>query len=109
MYKWYLALSGNRILSARAKEKLFMPHVPESPERTSFYGYGWALFKTARGTKLIAHTGGINDYFKADLRMYVDEGVAYFVAGNTAEITAHAASQGIAKIIFSPSTNKAAQ
>lgn len=107
MYRWYQALQGNRILSARAKEKLFTPHVAESPKRTSFYGYGWALFKTARGTKLIAHNGGINDYFKADFRMYVDEGVAYFIAGNTAEISGHDASDGIAKLIFSPSNNKA--
>jgi CubicO group peptidase (beta-lactamase class C family) len=109
MHKWYQALRSDRILSARAKEKLYFQHVPESPERTSFYGYGWALFKTARGTKLIAHNGGINDYFKADFRMYVDEGVAYFVAGNTAEISAHDASAGIAKVIFSPSNNKAAR
>lgn len=108
MYKWYTALRGARVLSARAKEKLYFPHVPESAERTSFYGYGWALFKTARGTKLIAHNGGINDYFKADFRMYADEGVAYFVAGNVAEISAHDASEGIAKIIFTPPSNKAA-
>jgi CubicO group peptidase (beta-lactamase class C family) len=108
MHKWYLALRGTRVLSARAKEKLYFPHVPESPERTSFYGYGWALFKTARGTKLIAHNGGINDYFKADFRMYADEGVAYFVAGNVAEISGHDASEGIAKIIFTPPSKQAA-
>jgi CubicO group peptidase (beta-lactamase class C family) len=106
MYKWYLALRGTRILSAQAKEKLFTPHVPEQPERTSFYGYGWALFTTPRGTKLIAHNGGIGDHFYADFRMYVDEGVAYFIAGNVAEHTALDASAGIAKIIFPPSSKE---
>jgi hypothetical protein len=41
--------------------------------------------------------------------MYADGGVGYFVAGNTAEISAHDASQGIDKIIFSPSNNKVAR
>jgi CubicO group peptidase (beta-lactamase class C family) len=109
MYRWHAALAGERVLSARAKEKLFTPHVPESPERTSFYGYGWALFTTPRKTRLIAHNGGINEYFKSDFRMYVDEGVAYFVAGNVAEHSAHDASGGMAKIIFARPDGKAAR
>ena len=109
MYRWYAALRGTRVLSARAKEKLFTPYVPESPERTSFYGYGWALFTTPRKTRLIAHNGGINEYFLADFRMYADEGVAYFIAGNVAEHSAHAASDGMARIIFAPRKDKAAR
>jgi CubicO group peptidase (beta-lactamase class C family) len=109
MYRWYLALGGTRILSARAKEKLFTPHVPESPERTSFYGYGWALFTTPRRTKLIAHDGGIGEHFKSDFRMYADEGVAYFIAGSVAERSAHDASGGMAKIIFARSNGGAAR
>lgn len=109
MYRWYVALRSNRILSARAKKKLFSPHVPESPDRASFYGYGWALSTTQRRTKLIAHNGGIGDHFYADFRMYVDEGVAYFIAGNVAEHSALDASDGIAKIIFSPSSKEAAR
>ena len=109
MYRWYVALRGTRILSAQAKEKLFTPHVPETPERKSFYGYGWALFTTPRKTKLIAHNGGIGEHFKSDFRMYVEEGVAYFIAGNVAGHSAHDASSGMAKIIFARPDTKAAR
>lgn len=109
MYRWYLALRGTRVLSAQAKEKLFAPHVPEGPERTSFYGYGWTLFTTRRKTRLIAHNGGIGEHFYADLRLYADEGVAYFIAGNVAEHNALDASNAIDKIIFPPAGKKAAR
>ena len=106
MYKWYLALRGTRVLSAQAKEKLFTPHVPEQPERTSFYGYGWALFTTRRGTKLIAHNGGIGDHFYADFRMYVDEGVNYLIASNVAGHSALDVSSEIDKVLFPPKSKE---
>jgi CubicO group peptidase (beta-lactamase class C family) len=73
LYKWHRALEGETILSKEAKAKYFAPHVPEDEEGSSHYGYGWAIFKTPRKTKLVAHNGG-NGIFAADFRRYVDEG-----------------------------------
>lgn len=83
LYGWHQALEGNAVLSEASKRKLFAPHVPESSGGRSHYGYGWAIFPTSRGTRLIAHDGG-NGVFFADFRRYVDEGVVLIGATNHA-------------------------
>ena len=58
LYKWHLALEGEKILSKEAKQKYFAPHVAEQPEAVSFYGYDWVNEKTPRGTTFIRETNG---------------------------------------------------
>lgn len=70
LYRWHLALKNDKILSAEAKNKLFSPHIKMFDD--SFYGYGWTIQKTARGTALIEHNGGDGIFF-ADFRRYIDE------------------------------------
>jgi CubicO group peptidase (beta-lactamase class C family) len=82
LYKWHLALEGEKLLSKAAKEKYFAPHIKEQPEAVSFYGYGWVTQKTRRGTNVIWHNGG-NPYFGADFRRYVDENTVVIVATNS--------------------------
>jgi hypothetical protein len=98
MYKWHVALEGEKILSAEAKEKYFAPHVSEG-FGDSFYGYGWVNFKTPRGTRLLAHNGG-NMIFSADFRRYVDENVVLFQATNISEYNPDRLSNSIAGIVF---------
>jgi len=97
MYRWHVALLGESILSNEEKGKLFTPWVPEEGG-DSFYGYGWAIFTTPRGTKLVAHNGG-NGIFAADFRRYLDENTMYYIASN-GDIPAIAASDLIARQIF---------
>jgi CubicO group peptidase (beta-lactamase class C family) len=99
MYRWHLALLGDSVLSAVAKKKAFTPYVREGDGAPSFYGYGWALFKTPRGTNLITHNGG-NGIFSADLLRYVDEGVFVYGASNVAEIPAWQVTPHLAAIVF---------
>lgn len=82
LYKWHLALAGEKILSTAAKEKYFAPHIKEQPEGVSFYGYGWVTQKTPWGTKMIWHNGG-NEVFYADFRRFVDENVVVIVGTNS--------------------------
>lgn len=102
LYKWHQALESDRILSKKAKRKIFTPHIPENEKATSFYGYGWTIFTTSRKTKLIAHNGGINDVFEADFRRYVDEDVVIIILTNSTNVekSAIAVSPQIAEIIL---------
>ncbi|HEX2202087.1 MAG TPA: serine hydrolase domain-containing protein [Longimicrobium sp.] len=87
LYRWNRALEGSRILTDSSKRKLFAPHMPENPEATSHYGYGWSVTNTTRGTKLVSHNGG-NGVFFADFRRYVDEGVTILVMSNVSGLSA---------------------
>ncbi len=98
MYRWHLALEGEKVLSKEAKEKYFKPHVPEGPEGDSYYAYGWAIFETPRKTRLVAHNGG-NGVFFADFRRYVDENVVIYAASN-GEINATALTEVLPAVVF---------
>jgi CubicO group peptidase (beta-lactamase class C family) len=99
MYKWHLALGGDKILSEEAKNVDYTPHVPEGEGADSYYGYGWAIFTTPRNTRLIAHNGG-NMIFAADFLRYVDEDVVIIIMSNTAGKSAIRVSHDIARIVF---------
>ena len=62
MYRWYLALKNDTVLSASAKKKYLAPHVKEYADGNSYYGYGWVTQKTERGANLIWHNGGNGIY-----------------------------------------------
>ena len=99
MYKWHVALLGDAVLSAEAKRKAFTPHIREGEGADSFYGYGWALFKTPRGTNLIAHNGG-DGVSAADFLRFVDEGVVVYGASNVSDILAWQVTPKFAEIVF---------
>ncbi|MEA2560684.1 MAG: hypothetical protein QOH06_2188 [Acidobacteriota bacterium] len=99
LYKWHQALEGEAILSKEAKAKMFTPHVPEDEEGSSHYGYGWAIFKTQRGTRLIAHNGG-NGIFNADFRRYLDDGVVLIIGSNRQDFRSIPAVGPITRLIF---------
>ncbi len=67
MYKWHLALKGDKILSAEAKKKIFTPFLND-------YGYGWDVLETERGI-LIQHDGGSMLGNSAEFRRYIDADV----------------------------------
>ena len=79
MYRWHLALLGDKILSEAAKEKYYKPYI--LTDAGDYYGYGWGILTTPRNTKLITHNGG-NGIFFADFRRYVDENIVIFAFSN---------------------------
>jgi CubicO group peptidase (beta-lactamase class C family) len=79
LYRWHLALKKDEILSADAKRRMFSPHV--KMEDNAFYGYGWSLGKTARGTNVIEHNGSDNIFY-ADFRRFVDENTVIITLTN---------------------------
>ncbi|GGI56959.1 serine hydrolase domain-containing protein [Winogradskyella haliclonae] len=80
MYKWHQVLKTEKVLSKNAIEKYFKPYVKEGKAQ-SFYAYGWAIYKTSRGTTLAAHNGG-NGIFFADFWRYLDDDMTIILLNN---------------------------
>jgi CubicO group peptidase (beta-lactamase class C family) len=96
--RWERVLEGEGgLLSAAARKKLFTAWTPEGPGADSFYGYGWALFPTPRGGRLIAHDGG-NRIYSFDFRRYLDDGLLVLAFSNTSEVKAFRLTEDVARL-----------
>jgi CubicO group peptidase (beta-lactamase class C family) len=84
LYRWHEALKKDAILSDKAKRMFYRPHVIESAATNNYYGYGWAIYNTARGSKVVMHDGG-NGIFSSDFRRYLDEDIVIIMLGNHQE------------------------
>jgi CubicO group peptidase (beta-lactamase class C family) len=98
MYTWHRALEGDAVLSDEARRKYQAPHVPETEGGATYYGYGWSIAETRRGT-LVAHNGG-NQVFSNDFLRYVDDDVVIYLASNTSEHRAPRVARTIESIVF---------
>jgi CubicO group peptidase (beta-lactamase class C family) len=99
MLRWHEALAGTSVLSDESKRRMYTGHIEEGPGAGTYYGYGWALFPTTRGTTLITHNGG-NGIFFADFLRYPDERVVVFFATNRAAPPIHSVAHTVARIVF---------
>ncbi|MCB8963058.1 MAG: serine hydrolase [Ardenticatenales bacterium] len=101
MYRWHLALQGDTVLSAAAREKLLTPYVPEDEAGSSYYAYGWVIIQTTRGTTLITHNGG-NGIFYADYWDFPEEQIFIFIATNGLTRPQRNWASELAQIIHDP-------
>jgi len=99
MYRWHLALLGEKALSNDAKRKMFTPHIPESSRDRYHYGYGWSISTKPRRTRRIGHNGS-NGIFYAACQRFVDEDTVIILASNDARHPAHRHQRDISKIVF---------
>jgi CubicO group peptidase (beta-lactamase class C family) len=67
MYRWHLALLGDKVLSESVKKKMFTPVEND-------YGYGWDILERDIGL-LIQHDGGSSLGSSSELRRYLDAGI----------------------------------
>ncbi|MER3319551.1 MAG: serine hydrolase domain-containing protein [Allomuricauda sp.] len=81
LYTWHLAMENNKVLSAETKMLMEKAHVPENETRTSFYGYGWAIFNSQNNTKIVAHNGSNGIYF-ADFLRFVEDDLVIIALSN---------------------------
>ena len=98
MHLWYLALRGNSILNAAAKEKYFAPHV-KSGDEEEFYAYGWAVQQKQGKEKVISHNGG-NGYFMATMAMIPEKHFDIVVSTNDATKNTDVIATRIGRILF---------
>src|SRR6185295_1699330 len=70
LWKWELALRGDRILDDSSKALMWSAYMPLAPGID--YGYGWRLQRSARGGQVVWASG--NDRcFSAMFRRYLDD------------------------------------
>ena len=81
LYKWYNALKNNSVLTSETREVQETAYVAENDKKTSYYGYGWAISKSDRDTKIVAHNGSNGLYF-ADFVRFIDDDVAIIYMTN---------------------------
>jgi CubicO group peptidase (beta-lactamase class C family) len=79
MFLWYQALRDGTVLSKAVVKKMTTPYIIERKEDNSYYAYGWVIFKTGRGTNMVAHDGS-NATFFYDFRWMPKEDVLILYA-----------------------------
>ena len=97
MLRWHVALSGDTVLSAAEKDKMFRRHVSEGPGANTFYGYGWSIGDAPWGGRLIEHNGG-NGTFFADFLRYVDDNLVVILSANDSEVKGGRISHALARL-----------
>lgn len=101
MADWVGALEGNKVLDSASTAVMFAPHVAEGEGADSHYGYGWAIFRTVRNTRLITHNGGNGVQF-ADVLRYPDEGVTVVLMSNANQRGMQDMAWEVGRMVFDP-------
>jgi len=99
MLRWHDALESGTVFSPAELGLLYGRHTEEGVGAGTYYGYGWALFPTKRGTTLVTHNGG-NGVFFADVLRFRDERVFVFVASNRMRREFRDVGHTIARLVF---------
>ena len=99
LYKWYIALQENKIISKESFEQLTFPHVKENESGDSYYGYGWVIFNSDRNTKIIAHSGS-NGVFYADFIQIPEENTGIIYMTNELRYDTQIVAWEIEQLLF---------
>jgi len=106
LFRWYMALSSNLILSDESKKQLFLPHNASlEKESKSHYGYGWDIRSTARGTLHAQHNGS-NGYSFADMHYFVNENIFIVLATNDIDVYPQVVMDELLSLVKTGMANK---
>ncbi len=97
MLRWHIALTGDAILSAAAKDKMYRRHVREGSGADTFYGYGWSIGDSAWGSRLIEHNGG-NGTFFADFLRFPDDDLVVILSTNDSQVKGGRIAHALARL-----------
>jgi CubicO group peptidase (beta-lactamase class C family) len=105
LFIWDRALYGNKLISKKYKELIFLPHIPAYGR--GHYGYGWSLYKSPVGSEgdsvmVVSHGGGINGFNTLIVRLIEDKHLIVLF-NNTPGANLNAMSRGIINIIHGKS------
>jgi CubicO group peptidase (beta-lactamase class C family) len=99
LYRWHLALQGDRVLAAPQRAKYVTPYVSEGRWAHTDYAYGWSIGKSPTGKTEISHIGG-NGYFESDFRRYVGDDAVIILSGNSVDFSALAIGDHLENRLF---------
>ena len=100
LYKWHVALKNNVVLASKTREIQETPYVAENDKMTSYYGYGWAISKSDRETKIVAHNGSNGLYFADFVRFIDDDVVVIYITNAFLGSESENVAREIGKMIF---------
>lgn len=83
VFNWITALTDKTIFNTDSQALIFQKHVQQETEGSLFYGYGWDVATTSRGTKVVNHDGS-NGIYYARITWWQEEGFLLFTASNQA-------------------------
>ncbi len=81
IFLWKKAMENKLIFSSETYKKVTTPYVEQGNGSTLYYGYGWDVGVTSRGTRVLNHDGG-NGVYYARITWWSDEGIFLFTASN---------------------------
>lgn len=99
LYKWYISLNENKIISKKSFEQLTFSHVKENESGDSHYAYGWAIMNSDRNTKIIAHNGS-NGVFYADFIQLTGENTVIIYMTNELRYDTQIVAWEIEQLLF---------
>jgi CubicO group peptidase (beta-lactamase class C family) len=105
MRRWVRAMRDYAVYTPEMIRLIETPYVREGERAHSFYGYGWSMYTTRRGTKCVTHNGGDGTSF-ADCRRYVDEDTLILIASNDARQSAERFVARIVEFVFPPGADE---
>ena len=105
LYKWHVALNDDVVLTSKTREMQETAYVAENDKKTSFYGYGWAISKSDRGTKIVAHNGSNGLYFADFVRFIDDDVVVIYITNVFLGPESENVAREIGKMIFDSNYN----
>jgi len=99
LYKWYIALKENKIISKKSLEEQTFPYVAINESADSHYAYGWSILKSDRNTKIIAHSGS-NGVFYADFIQLPEENTVIIYMTNELRYDTQMVAWEIEQLLF---------
>ena len=105
LYKWHVALKDNVVLASKTRIVQETPHVAENDKLTSYYGYGWAISKSNRETKIVAHNGSNGIYFADFVRFIDDDVIVIYITNAFLGSESENVARNIGKMIFDKNYN----
>ncbi|TJY35956.1 serine hydrolase domain-containing protein [Pontimicrobium aquaticum] len=105
LYKWHVALKNNVVLTSKTRDIQETAYVTENDNMTSYYGYGWAISKSNRDTKIVAHNGSNGLYFADFVRFTDDDVVVIYITNAFLGPESENVARKIGKMIFDTNYN----
>ena len=105
LYKWHVALKNNVVLEPKTRKTQETAYVAENHNMPSYYGYGWAISKSDRDTKIVAHNGSNGLYFADFVRFIDDDVVVIYITNAFLGRESEYVAREIGKMIFDTNYN----